>query len=1122
MDVAPPEQIVSHLVECAQEQRGCSVVGVSAPYATAMADDARLREAFLQADLLVPDGQGFAWACSALGVPCGARLAIPDLCERLLEEGQQRGWKVFIYGASEEVNRLACANVARRFPALKCVAGQQGYGQGQAEEEAVIARLKDEGFNLLIVARPSPDKEAFLARCCRNAGVVGLAAGGYAEILAGKTRRAPAPVQAVGLEWLYRVIQEPRRLWKRIGWANARFVAAVLWAHLRMPATRPPWGCPAVHVAAIVLAICAAYSTSLNVPYHFDDPEYILDNPAIRSFDRLREIKVLSFRKLWWLSNALCYRLSQLYGNHTQNKPDVRVFHAWNVGCHLIAALALFGLLRRVLRPAGTTGGQAASGTRPASDTGPPNGAAGTPYDLAAAVAAAIFAAHPLCTEAVTYICGRDNGQGGMFYLLGLYASAVAFERATRPCTKVMSAGVLSTERPARNGETQYSVLSTQYYVFSWPAWFWPAVWTMALGACAVLTKESHLTFPGAVGLVYLFFYRGAQRHTVSNGLLLGIISSMVVLAWGAAGRREGRLGLAFQIVLLLIAAGAVLGRPEGEKRNEKREKSSHFSLLVSHFLRRRLNLNWALLATVVGLGIAAIAAFPYAYERTWGALTGFSDSDYVRSLCSQAYAVPWLLLRAVVPYGLNIDHDFPTIAHPNDPRAIAGGAVILLLLVFGAVGAWRRWLGGFGVLLALLSIAPSNTVIERGDIVSERNFYLAAAGGACLIAWLLAACMSRIAAFAEARKSGDTISPATGGSAAPSALLYEAGLWTAVLGCCLAGPFASFTVLRNNDWGDPFRLWDAARRRSPEKLRVLYNYGIAAAARRLYDQADTAFSNVIRIGEAKAENQLFRADESVQVKCFHMAYANLANLQVRRYVANADKDGSAQLRNIDDIYKRGLERTAYDPDLTYTYASLLLQLGRASDAAQVLQHSLNLHDWAEELYYPLGLACLETNRLAEAGEHLGRALGVQEHHSLGVSWEQPAAKRAEICAFLGLTKVLLKERVEGKNDLRKSLELDPQGVLMMLTNGNRARNSKLKPIEMSQPDSLVIALSITRREVLEAVLQSCDEALQACPEKEQAVLRMLRGVVDNELRRRGAYQKKRIQFGFMDDPEAE
>lgn len=1201
VDIATPQQIVAHLTACANNRSGCSVVGISAPYATAMADDAALRDAFLQADLLIPDGKGFAWGCKLLGVPVGERLAIPDLCELLLVEGNTRGWKVFIYGATEEVNAKACANVARRFPGLACVAGEHGYGQGQTEEDAVIERLKNEAFNLLIVARPSPDKEKFLARCCRTSGVVGLAAGGYADILAGLTSRAPALVQGAGLEWLYRVLQEPRRLWKRIGWANARFAAATLWAHLRMPPSRPWWGCPAVHVAAILLAVTAAYATSLNNPYHFDDPEYIQDNPTIRSFDRLRDIKVASFRKLWWLSNAVCYRLSELYGNHQADRPDVRIFRAWNIACHLVAALALFGLLRRSLR---------ASGHVP--DIKEPGclGGSGTPYDLAAAAAAAIFAAHPLCTESVTYISGRDNSQGGMFYLLGLYAAAIAFERmGLSKASESAAAPSSGTPEPLR-----------------WPRWFWPAVCALLLGAAAIFTKESHLTYPGAVALVYAVFFRGTQPHRISVGLLLGTLAAMALLAWGAAGRR---LDIAFQWMLLLIAGGAILGASPAQP------ESSVQGPRWRRFLQRRISLNWAFAATIAGLGVASIAAFPYAYQRTMEALTGSWGSNYVRSLCSQAYAVPWMLLRAVAPYGLNIDHDFPSLSEPGKPlvilgaaliyvfvaavilgllkrersrtalvlipslsgavalsfcliyvipdlswwptslrdprwfcvtallalgvvafrvrclgkcsfimlpggaalayvvfqylppppfvalgeiRVVGGTAVILTLLIFGVVGIWKRWLGAFGVLLALLSIAPSNSVIERGDIVSERNFYLAAAGGACMLAWLLATVLTWFTERAAKRAAGTPDER----TARTSALL-EAGLWTGVLGCCIAGPFTSLTVLRNNDWSDAYLLWNSARQRSPDKLRVLYNYGIASAAHKRYEEADMAFSSVIKVGETKAEKKLFRADETVQVKCFHLSYANLANLQLRRYMRNRDApDSSATLKSVDVIYRRGIERTAYDPDLTFTYARFLLELGRSSDAAQVLQTSLNMHQYADHLCFPLGLAYLETNNVAAARDCLTRALGFQQRHSLGVSWELPAARRSEITALLALSKLLLKQRVEAKNDLCASLELSPQGILYVLTTSGRVRNPKLKPVEVNPPDALIATLTTARRDLLELLLQSCDEVLNAHPEKEQTIIRMLRGVVDNELARRGAYQKKRAQFGFMDDPDAE
>ena len=300
---------------------------------------------------------------------------------------------------------------------------------------------------------------------------------------------------------------------------------------------------------------------------------------------------MLDHRKLWWWSNAICYKLSELYGNHQVENPDVRIFRAWNIACHFIAALALMGLVRRCLRAAGFV------------PHGPPG--RGTPYDLAAFAAGAIFAAHPLCTESVTYICGRDNGQGGMFYLLGLWAAAICFDRLSRDES--------TFEDGARRA--------------LWPSWLWPMLWMAALGGCAVTTKEIYLTFPGAVVLIYLFFYRGAVRRTISMGLLLALMFSIAILAWGAAGRKDGYLGAAFLAIVFVTIIGGLLGSPAEDSRS---------------LLKQRIHVGWALLLCIAGLGLASIAGI---FLTPISARSAHSpdeeNSNYVRSLCSQAYAVP-------------------------------------------------------------------------------------------------------------------------------------------------------------------------------------------------------------------------------------------------------------------------------------------------------------------------------------------------------------------------------------------------------------------------------------------------------------------------------------------------
>ncbi|MFH0940081.1 MAG: WecB/TagA/CpsF family glycosyltransferase [Planctomycetota bacterium] len=1129
VDLASPQQILDHLTTCAQERRGCSVVGISAPYATAMADNADLREAFLRANLLIPDGKGFTWGARMLGVPCGERLAIPDLCEQLLAAGDQREWKVFLYGATEEVNGLACQALRARFPGLARVEGRQGYDQGAAEEDALIEYLRNAEFNLLLVTRPSPDKEKFLARCCSQAGVVGVAAGGYADILAGKASRAPRLIQMLGCEWLYRVGQEPRRLWRRIGWANLRFAGAVLWRHLLTPTNHPWWGARSIQISLLMLVILAAYLPSLNAPYHFDDPEYIQRNPTIRSFDKLSEITVLAHRKLWWLSNSICYQLSKLYGNHQMDKPllyggsqierpDVRIFRAWNIACHLLAALALFGLLRRGLRASGHIS------------------APGTPYDLAAFGAAAIFAAHPLCTESVTYISGRDNGQGGMFYLLGLYAAAIAFERmgAHDPsCAGKMPAPQRDSCPCCGAGSQSSCAASAADSTIRWPRWFWPLIIAMIFGGCAVLTKESYLSWPGAVALVYFFFYRGTERRTVSFGLLFGILLSALALAWGANGRHDGYLGVAFELMLLFIILGALAGSSSGSVTTTWFGKARQF-------MQRRAHRSWAFILAVAGLGSASIVAFPYAYQRAFAALTGFQESSAIRSLCSQAHAVPWMLLRGIVPYGLNIDHDFPSFCDPNDQNVLAGIVIILVLLLFGLFGLYKRWLGAFGVLLALLSILPTNSIIERGDIVSERNFYLAAAGGACALAWVMALLTewlaTRIAVTPESKSNNivtQASSPATKNIAAQ---WYEAGLWTGVLSCCVAGPFVSFTILRNNDWSDAYLLWDAASKRSPNKMRVLHNYGVAcftrgetlikkskaAEADAYFAKAAWSFNRAIKIGEEKASKGLFRPDEAVEVKCFHLAYRNLAAVYFRRYRANPEIGGVQAVNDIRKIMDDGLKRTAYDPDLAMAFTQFSLDLGNSSDAAPVLQQSLNLHDWADQLYLPLGRIYIDTGNFAQAAHYLKLAVGIKELHTVGVTIDLPREQRAETFVFLGLAQLNLNQRAEARESFRQSLECDPQAVVLLLTTTPQTRNPKLKPMYLDPPDILLIALSQTRRILVQTLLESLDDALKSSLKNNKTILDILRGAVASELTRRDQIQKKRREWGFTDDPDAE
>lgn len=995
VDCAPAERIVAHLVDCAPNRRGCFVAGISAPYAAAMREDAALREAFGAADVLVPDGQGFAWAARMLGAPVGERLAVPNLCERLFAEGAACGWKVFLYGASEAANAAACANVKRRFPGLAEVEGKHGFGDPNADDAAVIARLNDGGFHLLLVAKPSPEKERFLARACREAPVVGIAAGGYVDVLAGLRSRAPAFAQRAGFEWCWRMCQEPRRLWRRIGVANLTFAARVLWAHLRLPAARPWWRCTAVHLAALALVVTAAYAGALNAAWQLDDERYIQDNPAIRSFRTLGEIQVTARRKLLWLSHAVCYRLSECFGTHRADAPDVRVFRAWNVACHLFAALALYGLLRRMLR------------ARWGAEI---PGAA----ELFPVLAAALFAAHPLATEAVTYISGRGNSQGGMCYLFGLYFAAAAFER--------LGLGASGREKPRARG------------------WFRPSVLAAGFGAAAVLTKESHVTFPVAVALVYAVSYRqacGGAKVTFSAGALLGTVFGAVLAALGLLGRHEGWLGLALAGAGACVAGGWLAG-----------ERGSGFA-------SRRVTFGWALVCGLVAGLLLAPLALPYAYERLAAAFSGVRGEEPLRALATQANALPAMLLKTLWPMGLNIDHDFPTLESFGERGALRGALVLLAVLAAGVQAARARALPGLGVLLALLSVLPTNTVIERGDVASERNFYLAAAGGAIL--WAAAATwLAGVLARAAGR----------GGT--------EAALWAGVLGVMALGPFVSLARIRNAQYETPLALWSAAVGEAPGKIRALYNLGQLAARERYrrYDLAEDCFGKIIDIGQAREKTGGFRPDETVDVHLYYLSYANRAEAQAIRQ--RVDPMGMAQPPADPELsFREGLQKSGNHPDLAMLYGMLLLGRGQSIHAAQVLAGSLAGHPWAENLHGPLGLAFLGSRQFRRAKDELNRALQVPRRHVLGMSYPMPPAQRADLLAALAQAEWGLDLKTEALARMREALFADPAVAYRVLHSRRSAGSDAWRLLEETiDPDTAPLYLRNAREEAAELRLQ--------------------------------------------------
>lgn len=190
--------------------------------------DPKFAEALRGCDLVLADGQSIVWAAKALGLEVPERVAGIDLMAALLDRAAERGYRVFLLGAHADVIEDAAAEIQRRHPGINIVGAQDGYYPPD-EEASIVSAIEAAEPDLLFVAFDTPRKELFLARVRQAARVpFAMGVGGSFDVLAGRRKRAPAWMQRAGVEWLFRLLQEPRRLAGRYLVGNTVFIALVV------------------------------------------------------------------------------------------------------------------------------------------------------------------------------------------------------------------------------------------------------------------------------------------------------------------------------------------------------------------------------------------------------------------------------------------------------------------------------------------------------------------------------------------------------------------------------------------------------------------------------------------------------------------------------------------------------------------------------------------------------------------------------------------------------------------------------------------------------------------------------------------------------------------------------
>jgi N-acetylglucosaminyldiphosphoundecaprenol N-acetyl-beta-D-mannosaminyltransferase len=227
VDVATLNETVDFIDERIARHELTQHVVVNVAKLVQMQSDAELRRSVEGCDIINIDGMGIIAGGRLLGIELGERVTGIDLFGRLVERSAVRGYPIFLLGAKTPIVAEVAGRLQAAHPTLHIAGFHHGYFWD--DEEAIVNTIRDSGARLLFVAIASPRKEKFIARWRAELGVdFVMGVGGTFDVVAGVVSRAPRWMQRWGFEWLYRVIQEPRRMWRRYLFTNLSFARMIV------------------------------------------------------------------------------------------------------------------------------------------------------------------------------------------------------------------------------------------------------------------------------------------------------------------------------------------------------------------------------------------------------------------------------------------------------------------------------------------------------------------------------------------------------------------------------------------------------------------------------------------------------------------------------------------------------------------------------------------------------------------------------------------------------------------------------------------------------------------------------------------------------------------------------
>lgn len=234
VDSLTMQETIAVIDDAIWQNKRINHVVINAGKVVAMQKDKQLYESVVSCDIINADGQSIVWTARFLGKYMPERVAGADLMQNLVHLASVKGYKCFFLGAKENVVKKVVDIYTKKYGSTIIAGYRNGYFC-KNEEPEIARQIADSGAQLLFVAITSPRKENFM---CEYRNVLSnvnftMGVGGTFDVVAGYTKRAPVWIQDMGLEWLFRLAQEPKRMWYRYLIGNSRFIWLVIKAKIK-------------------------------------------------------------------------------------------------------------------------------------------------------------------------------------------------------------------------------------------------------------------------------------------------------------------------------------------------------------------------------------------------------------------------------------------------------------------------------------------------------------------------------------------------------------------------------------------------------------------------------------------------------------------------------------------------------------------------------------------------------------------------------------------------------------------------------------------------------------------------------------------------------------------------